>query len=37
MSFKHEQFWLPCDTLRDKRKLETLWKEGKAEWAVWKK
>ena len=34
-SFKHEGFWLPMDTLRDKNKLEELWAEQKAPWKVW--
>ena len=25
MSFKHEEFWQPMDTLRDKHYLEELW------------
>lgn len=34
-AFQHTGFWHPCDTLRDKRKLETLWDSGKAPWRVW--
>lgn len=34
-SFEHVGFWQPCDTLRDKRYLESLWASGKAPWAVW--
>ncbi|NEP55365.1 MAG: glucose-1-phosphate cytidylyltransferase, partial [Moorea sp. SIO3C2] len=34
-AFKHDGFWHPMDTLRDKRRLETMWKEGKAPWKVW--
>jgi len=30
--FKHEGFWQPMDTLRDKRYLEELWASGKAPW-----
>lgn len=33
--FKHNDFWQPMDTLRDKMKLETLWGSGKAPWKVW--
>lgn len=33
--FKHEDFWQPMDTLRDKIHLETLWKSGKAPWKTW--
>ena len=34
-AFTHTGFWQPCDTLRDKRELETLWLTGKAPWNVW--
>jgi glucose-1-phosphate cytidylyltransferase len=36
MSFKHEGFWQPMDTLRDKQYLEKLWETNKAPWKVWK-
>lgn len=32
---KHDGFWHPMDTLRDKNMLETLWNDGSAEWKVW--
>ena len=35
-AFKHEGFWHPMDTLRDKRQLEQLWTEDRAPWKVWK-
>lgn len=35
MAFKHEGFWQPMDTLREKQMLETLWNEGRAPWKVW--
>lgn len=35
MSFRHEGFWQPMDTLREKRLLESLWEGGDAPWAVW--
>lgn len=35
-AYKHEGFWLPMDTLRDKRKLEELWNIGQAPWKLWK-
>ncbi|WP_339627062.1 glucose-1-phosphate cytidylyltransferase [uncultured Winogradskyella sp.] len=35
MSFKHEGFWQPMDTLRDKMKLEELLENNKAPWKVW--
>ena len=34
-AYKHEGFWQPMDTLRDKRYLETLWNSGQAPWKVW--
>ena len=34
-AFKHDRFWHPMDTLRDKRQLEDLWKTGKAPWKIW--
>jgi len=36
MAFKHEGFWQPMDTLRDKYYLEELIKSNKAPWKVWK-
>ncbi|TKD65100.1 glucose-1-phosphate cytidylyltransferase [Flavobacterium sp. ASW18X] len=35
MAFKHEGFWQPMDTLRDKMKLEELWASKKAPWKLW--
>jgi len=35
MSFKHEGFWQPMDTLRDKVYLEELLEKNKAPWIVW--
>jgi len=35
MSYKHEGFWQPMDTLRDKTHLEDLWAEEKAPWKLW--
>ncbi len=34
-AYRHEGFWQPMDTLRDKLKLEELWQNGKAPWKVW--
>jgi glucose-1-phosphate cytidylyltransferase len=34
-AFKHENFWKPMDTLRDKLELENLWEAGKAPWKNW--
>lgn len=35
MSFKHEGFWQPMDTLRDKFYLENLWEKKQAPWKIW--
>lgn len=35
MAFKHEDFWQPMDTLRDKNHLEDLWNKNKAPWKTW--
>ena len=34
-AYKHEGFWRPMDTLRDKTELESLWDSGKAPWKNW--
>jgi len=34
-SFRHEGFWQPMDTLREKQLLEELWASGRAPWRVW--
>ena len=36
-AFRHDGFWQPMDTLRDKKYLEDLWKSGKAPWKTWAK
>ena len=35
MAWRHDGFWHPMDTLRDKNHLENLWQSGKAPWKVW--
>ena len=35
MAYKHEGFWQPMDTLRDKMYLEELWDADKAPWKTW--
>ena len=35
MSFLHNGFWQPMDTLRDKTYLNDLWNEDKAPWKKW--
>jgi glucose-1-phosphate cytidylyltransferase len=34
-AFKHNGFWHPMDTLRDKKHLEDLWTSEKAPWKIW--
>lgn len=34
-AFKHDGFWRPMDTLRDKMELTKMWQENQAPWAVW--
>jgi glucose-1-phosphate cytidylyltransferase len=35
MAFRHEGFWQPMDTLREKNLLEELWASGRAPWKMW--
>lgn len=35
VAFKHEGFWKPMDTLRDKHELENDWQQNKAQWKNW--
>ena len=35
MAYKHDGFWQPMDTLREKFLLEDLWNKNKAPWKVW--
>jgi glucose-1-phosphate cytidylyltransferase len=32
MAYKHEDFWAPVDTLREKMDLEKLWEFGHPPW-----
>jgi len=34
-AFKHEGFWQPMDTLREKNLLNDLWEKGEAPWKTW--
>jgi glucose-1-phosphate cytidylyltransferase len=34
-SFRHDGFWHPMDTLRDRNELEQLWASGRAPWRSW--
>ena len=35
VAFKHDGFWRPMDTLRDKNELNSLWQSGEAKWKTW--
>jgi glucose-1-phosphate cytidylyltransferase len=35
MAYKYTGFWQCMDTLRDKRRLESLWETGNAPWKTW--
>ena len=35
VAFKHDNFWYPMDTMRDKAYLENLWDKNKAPWKLW--
>jgi glucose-1-phosphate cytidylyltransferase len=35
MAYRHEGFWQPMDTIRDKVLLERLWDDGDAPWRIW--
>jgi glucose-1-phosphate cytidylyltransferase len=34
-AFRHDGFWQPMDTLREKEQLEAAWASGHAPWKVW--
>jgi glucose-1-phosphate cytidylyltransferase len=34
-TFKHDGFWKPMDSLKDKNDLNKLWDDNKAPWKVW--
>jgi glucose-1-phosphate cytidylyltransferase len=34
-AYRHEGFWQPMDTVRDRALLESLWQSGNAPWKVW--
>ena len=36
MAYKHYGFWQCMDTMRDKGYLDSLWKNDRAPWKVWK-
>lgn len=33
--YKHDGFWQPMETVRDKHMLELMWKQKSASWVVW--
>ena len=35
MAYRHDGFWLPMDTLRDKMVLQDLWDRNEAPWKLW--
>jgi glucose-1-phosphate cytidylyltransferase len=35
-AYRHEGYWQPMDTLREKQLLVNLWNSGKAPWKMWK-
>ena len=35
-AYKHNGFWQPMDTLREKDMLNDLWNKNIAPWKVWK-
>lgn len=35
VAYKHDGFWKPMDTLRDKHELEEDWANNKAKWKIW--
>lgn len=35
MAYRHEGFWQPMDTLREKQQLEAMWASDEAPWKVW--
>jgi glucose-1-phosphate cytidylyltransferase len=34
-TYKHDGFWMPMDTLRDKNKLNEMWQTNNAPWKIW--
>ena len=35
-AYKYKGFWQCMDTVRDKRRLESLWQTKSAPWKLWK-
>ncbi len=36
-TYKHDGFWMPMDTLRDKNRLNEMWERDKAPWKMWER
>lgn len=36
-AFKHNNFWMPMDTLSDNKKLNLMWANNQAPWKIWEK
>lgn len=36
MAYRHNGFWHPMDTLRDRKTLEQMWEQNLAKWQSWK-
>ncbi len=34
-AYRHDGFWQPMDTLREKNQLQSLWESGRAPWKLW--
>jgi glucose-1-phosphate cytidylyltransferase len=34
-AYKHEGYWKPMDTVRDKVELDAAWREGNPKWKIW--
>ena len=34
-AYRHQGFWQPMDTLRDRNRLQELWEIGQAPWKLW--
>jgi glucose-1-phosphate cytidylyltransferase len=35
MAYRHEGYWQPMDTLRERQGLESYWISGDAPWKIW--
>jgi glucose-1-phosphate cytidylyltransferase len=34
-AYRHDGFWRPMDTLRERIQLEEMWNSGHAPWKIW--